>query len=180
MTRLLFLPYDKEPTMRIQDSAAASLVQSAPAQLAVGGVTAVATAIWHSLTGTLAVVMVGLFICDIVLGVLKALNVGGFQAFCVDRFQRGLTKFGAALVGVVLSALADILLRNMGVVSDGSFMTSGLLGFLCLGFLVSAGRNLAHFFPWVEVWFNSMLRKVRNPDEPPQRRAADRAEAAES
>lgn len=163
--------------MRAQDSAVASLIQSPPAQAVGAGITVVASAIWGGLTGTLFFVMVALFLCDVALGSLKAINTGGLTGWCPERFQRGLTKFLAALVGVILSVLADLLLQDMGLVGEGALLTSGVLGFVCFGFMVSAGRNLAHFFPWVEVWLDSVLRKVRNPEEPPKRRAEDRGEA---
>lgn len=162
--------------MRLQDSAAASLIQSKPAQLVGGGFSVVMAALLDGFTGTMFFVMVGLFACDILAGVAKAINVGGLKAFCADRFMRGLAKFVAALIAVVVSVLADLLLQELGIEGAGGVATGGVLGFVCLGFMVSAVRNLGHFFPWVEVWLDSALRKVRNPDETPARRASDRTE----
>jgi hypothetical protein len=154
-------------------------MESGPIQFTAAGLSLVVAAIWSSVMGVLFFVMVGLFICDVLLGSLRAISTGGFEGWSKERFQRGLAKFLAALVGVVLSALADILLQDMGLGGEGALLTSGLLGFMCLGFLVSAARNLSYFFPFVEAWTAALLRKVRDPNEIPKRRSSDRGTSEE-
>jgi phage-related holin len=160
--------------IRPQDTAVASLIQSPPAQLGVAGISVVVTAVYHAFTGVLAAIMVLLFLCDLALGVLKALHVGGLQAFCRDRFTRAFLKLGAAMVGVLLAASIDLLLQNIGTVEEATYFTSGILGGISVGFLASAGQSLVYFFPAVGVWLDALLRRLRDPGEAPRRRASDR------
>lgn len=166
---------------RIQDSAAAALFQAAPpaAQLSMAGAAVVTTAIYDAFTGVLAAVMVLLFLCDVILGVLKAVHVGGIRAFCRGRFLRAFVKLGAAMAGVLLAVSVDLLLRHIGTVEEATYFTSGILGAISVGFIGSAGQSLVHFFPAVGVWLDALLRRVRDPAEVHHRRATDGAGEAE-
>lgn len=156
---------------RVQDSVA-SLFQAAPpaAQWGAAGAGIVLTALWHAFTGVLAAVMVVLFLCDIALGVFRALHMGGLTAFEWPRFWRKFLELGAAVVGIVIAACVDLLLREIGTPDEAAYITSGILGAVTIGFGASAGKNLAYFFPAVSAWFDALARR----NGPPQRRASDR------
>jgi phage-related holin len=161
--------------MRMQDSAFAAVYQAAPpaAQATVAGAMVVITAVWHAFTGVLAAIMVLLFLVDLGLGVLRALHMGGLKAFCRDRFWRAFLKLAAAMMGVVLAVSVDLLLRHIGTFDEATYFTSGILGGVSLGFLVSAGESLAYFFPAVGLWMDALVRRLRDPGEMPRRRASD-------
>lgn len=167
--------------MRIQDSAFAAVYQAAPAaaQVTAAGAMMVVTAVWHAFTGVLAALMVLLFACDLGLGVLRAIHAGGLKAFCRERFGRAFLKLIAAMVGVVLAVAVDLLLQYIGTVEEATYFTSGIMGGVSLGFLVSAGESLAYFFPGVGLWMDALMRRLRDPGEVPRRRASDREPVAE-
>jgi hypothetical protein len=159
---------------RLQDSAASVFHAAPPAtQWGVAGVSVVLAAVWDAFTGVLAAVMVLLFLCDLGLGVLRAINVGGLRAFCRDRFFQAFLKLGAAMFGILLASSIDLMLQHTGALPDATYVTSGILGAICVGFVASAGQNLAHFFPAVGSWFDGLVRRLRDPSDVPQRRASD-------
>lgn len=164
---------------RVIQEAAASLIQSSSPEAKVGaaGVGVVVTALWHAFTGVLALAMVLLFFCDLALGVFKAVHVGGIHAFDYDRFGRAFAKLGAAMAGIVMAVVADLLLREIGAVQDASYITSGIMSGVSLGFIVSAGKNLAYFFPQVGSMVDTL---VKRREDPPQRRSGDQADGSGS
>lgn len=160
----------------VQDSAASLLQSSSPAaKVGAAGLGVVVTALWHAFTGVLALAMVILFFCDLLLGVFKAVHLGGIHAFDYDRFGRAFAKLGAAMVGIVMAVVADLLLREIGAVQDATYVTSGILGGISVGFVVSAGKNLAYFFPQVGSLVDTLARRSQ---EPPKRRASDAVEGS--
>lgn len=161
-------------THRFQDSAA-SVFQAAPpvVQWGVAGASVVITAVWNAFTGVMAIVLVLLFLCDLGLGVLRAINLGGIGAFSHDRFAKAFLKLGAAMFGILLAVSIDLMLQHIGTIEEATYFTSGILGAMCVGFIASASQNLAHFFPAVGVWTDALVRRLRDPGETPQRRASD-------
>lgn len=157
-------------------SVVASLFQVGPpeARWAGYGITVAAGAVWHSLSGFLAGLLVVLFMADLALGTLKAVHVGGLGAFCRDKFWRAFLKLGAAVVGIALFTIGDLLLHRAGLDPGLTPLTSAALFGICWGFFWSATQNLGHFFPDAQTWVDAALRKVRNPEETPRRRASDR------
>lgn len=158
--------------MRLQDSVS-TLIQAAPPQVQFGvaGVSVVAAAVWHAFTGVVAAVMALLFLCDLAIGVFKALHIGGLDAFEWTRFWRKFLELGAAMVGIFLAVAIDLLLRQIGTPEDAAYFSTGIIGAISAGFGASAFKNLAYFFPAVSAWFDAFARR----NGPPKRRAADRA-----
>lgn len=158
---------------RLQDSVAASVFQATPqaAQLSAAGAAVVLTALWTAFTGVLALVMVMLFACDLGLGVLKSVHVGGMKAFDHDRFFRAFMRLGAGFFAVLLAVCVDLVLREV-LVLDATYATSGVLGAVCFYFAMSAGQSLDHFFPGVGASVRGLLYRVRDPrqrdDGPPE------------
>lgn len=124
------------------------------------GLTVVGAAMWHSLTSVLASALALMFITDLVLGVLKAIHGQGLNAFDWHRFSRAWVKLAAAVGGIALFTMGDLLLHESGLDRSLTPLTSAALFGMCWGFFWSGMTNLAYFFPKVGDWVSAALKKV--------------------
>lgn len=132
------------------------------------------SAFWYAFTSVLAWVLGGLFVVDLVLGVFRSVHKGGLQAFDWNRFTRAWIKMGAALVGLALFALGDVLFQQFGIPNEWfPLTTAGLVG-MCFGFFWSALGNFGYFFPKVRERIESLIDKIsaKEPTEM-RRRSSD-------
>lgn len=140
------------------------------------GLALVLGGLWESLSSLLAGALAALFLADLLLGVLKALHHGGLAAFDWTRFTRAWLKLGAAIVGVLVFTLGDMLLHEADLIPTtvNPITSAGLFG-MCWGFFWSSVQSLSHFFPDVEMWLDKVLRRPKEGEAPhPLRRATDR------
>lgn len=146
----------------MKDDLLSSFIQAGPPAVRWSGmgITVVLSTMWAHLTSVLASILALLFLVDLVLGVLKAMHIGGLDAFCWNRFVRAWYKLGAAIGGILLFTLGDMLLHQSGMPDTLAPLTSAGLFGMCWGFWWSASRNLAYFFPQVGEWTDAALKKV--------------------
>jgi hypothetical protein len=158
-----------------------SLLQAGPAEVrwTGAGLAMVGAAIADALTGVLVAIMLVLFGLDVLVGVLRAVHVGGLKAFSRDRFGRAFIKLMAAMCGILLGAAVDLLLQHYGVVEQATPVTTGVLGYMCCGFGFGAAQHLGHFFPGIDSVVAAGLRKIRDPELVPQRREGDDPQSVE-
>lgn len=146
----------------MKDDILSSFIQAGPPSVRWGGmgITIVLSAMWSSLMSILASVLALLFLVELVLGVLKAIHIGGLESFNWTKFTRAWIKLAAAVGGIALFTLGDTLLHQSGLPPDLTPLTSAGLFGMCWGFWWSASRSLAHFFPQVGEWTDAALQKV--------------------
>jgi hypothetical protein len=139
-------------------------VYDAPTTVKVGGagMAVVISALWETFTSTLVAVMLFLFAADILLGLMRSVDLEGVEGFDWQRFMRGIMKFGAGMVGVVLAVVGDLLVHETEKVpTDWMPFTTVLLTALCWGFFASATKNLAYFYPGIGETIANSLSKVK-------------------
>lgn len=152
----------------MKDDILSSFIQAGPPAIRWGGmgITVVLAALWSSLMSILASVLALLFLVELVLGVLRAFHIGGLEAFDWSRFSRGWLKLAAAICGIALSTLGDLLLHESGLPRNLTPLTSAALFGMCWGFFWSATANLSYFFPQVGEWTNAALKRTgHGPDD---------------
>lgn len=144
-----------------------SFVQAGPTEARrIGyGLALVIGALWHTFMSVLVTILVGLFIADLVLGVFRAVHRGGTQAFDWDRFERAFLKMGAAVVGIAVFRLGDLLLEEGGMPPGSTPLTSAFLFGACWGFFWSSIRNLGYFFPNVDRWIDRAMGREKEGGE---------------
>lgn len=138
-------------------------------KLAGAGAAVILSAVWDAFTGTVAVALVGVFLADVILGVLKAIHQEGIEGFDLNRLARGFIKLCAAAVGIALMRLGDVLMHQAGGPEEWFPFTTAFLAGATWGFFWSGVKNLSYFFPAVTEWIDAARKRghsVQLPDPP--------------
>lgn len=139
----------------------------------IGALAVVVSAFAVSFTSVLAVVLTGLFLADITLGSLRAVAGGGLNAFCWEKWWRAWIKMIAAIVGLAVFTLGDVLLHEMGLRADWHPTATAGLTAMCWGFFFSALQNVGYFFPAARRAVEAVTSRFQPPGQPMQRRSTD-------
>lgn len=123
------------------------------------GVVAILSAVSTVVTHTAAIAIAIFFLCDLGLGVLKALDQYGLAGFEGRRAVRGFIKFGAAVVGLILTATGDAVLHSMGAPSNRYVLATAFMAGAAYSFFWSAVKNLRHFYPEAVARLIALLKR---------------------
>lgn len=161
-----------QPTVR--DTLTAFLTDDTPLKVAGFGVGAATALLWQSLTGLLAYVLVGAFLIDVSLGLARSVQREGINSFSWRKLGDAFIRLGAAILGIWMFTLVDVLVSQARGVDLVDPVTMGGMLALAIGFLASAAKNFSHFFPDVGAWLQDRLRTVQPSTDPhPHRRSDD-------
>jgi hypothetical protein len=157
-----------------RDTLTTFLTDDTPAKVAGFGVAAAVTLLWQSLTGILAYVLVGAFLIDVSLGLARSIAREGINSFSWRKFGDSFVRLVAAVLGIVLFTLLDVLVSYLRGIDLVDPITAGGMVALALGFLGSAAKSLSHFYPPVGAWIEGKLRAIQPMQDPhPHRRSDD-------
>lgn len=142
------------------DPVRAVLTDGPPAAKAgAAGLFVLLSTLWEHAISLAAACMLALWVCDMLLGILRAVDEGGPENFLWPRFWEGVRKFGAAVVVSGMAVTAELLAREAGV--QWFVAGTAMMAVLGTAFFFSALKNANHFFPHLaDTVFRVMHRGV--------------------